>query len=77
VRSFGEQNARHARDGRGGLRRSTRIATGDDDVDIAAETQRSGDRVKRRRLERALIVFGKNESGHGIGHVAGVRHRGR
>jgi hypothetical protein len=33
--------------------------------------------VKRRRLERALIVFGKNESGHGIGHVAGVRHRGR
>src|SRR6185312_12488143 len=47
-----------------GLGARTAILPGDQDVDVAADGAGGGDDVERRRLERRIVVFGKQENGH-------------
>ncbi len=66
-RIVGQQNAPDTGDLRGGLGDSAAILAGDDYVDvIGGNLFGGGKRVQRRGFERAVVVFGDDESGHQI-----------
>ena len=66
LRRVGVQHFRHAGDLRRRLGCALRVVPGDQHVDVAADLLRGGDGVERRAFERGVIVFGDDESGHGV-----------
>jgi hypothetical protein len=65
VRRIGVQHFRDAGNLRRCLGRSLRVAARDEDVQVAADLLRRGDRVEHRSLQRRVIVVGNDEYGHG------------
>ena len=60
----GVQHLGDPRDRRGGLRCGSGIPAGDQHVDVAADLLCGGNGIKCRRLDRRVVVVGKDQDGH-------------
>jgi hypothetical protein len=66
VRRVGVQHLGDAGDRRRGLRGRPGVSARHQDVDVAADLLRSGYGIEGRRLERRVVMIGKNQDGHGV-----------
>ena len=64
---IGDEDFLHTGDLRCGLRNRGTLASGNKEVDVAANLRRGGDRVQDRGLERGIVVLGNDQNTHRVG----------